>query len=281
MNMETATENTTDPQNGDLLKLRAALAKKKLAVIAATGSVPKEGHNAFNNYDYATASDTFDIVRKALAAGIAFAAEVESVEAYIPKEGSKSVGTRIWMHYTLTDTETGYSETVRWPGDAHDTGDKGLYKAQTNALKYFCFQTFMLPTGLDVEQDDKGADNSAPAGRKPYIPPAQKEPPIEDQIAEALVGPTTMAPKPTTPISKAVKPARPSIQDIAKPVTDSEIRSVAIVVEHIQNKTGRPVDFDKVCQTIFDRYGKFPQQLKGIDECKKFLEGKDVFEKVT
>lgn len=153
------------------MELRAKLAQKKLKVILATGSVPKNGRNEFNKYDYATAADTFEIIRKALAEGIAFGAEVESVEVAPAKEGGRSINTKIWMRYTLTDTETGYAETVRWPGEANDTGDKGLYKAQTNCLKYFCFQTFMLPTGLDVEQDDHGDERNLgnpPAERKPY-----------------------------------------------------------------------------------------------------------------
>jgi hypothetical protein len=188
----------------EIMAFKAKLAQKKLKVIEATGSVPKNGRNTFNNYDYAMAADTFDIIRKALVAGIAFTAEVESVEITVPpKEVSKNINTKIWMRYTLTDTETGYSETVRWPGEANDTGDKGLYKAQTNCLKYFCFQTFMLPTGLDVEQetdDEKGLGNP-PAGRKSYTnPAAPKKPaapqapatpaekPMDEQIAEGLLG---------------------------------------------------------------------------------------------
>ena len=179
---------------------KAKLAQKKLKVIESTGSVPKLGRNEYNKYDYAMASDTFDIVRKALVAGIAFTAEVESVEVIPPKdEKSKSINTKIWMRYTLTDTETGYSETVRWPGEANDTGDKGLYKAQTNCLKYYCFQTFILPTGLDVEQEtDEPKASYPPAGRKPYHkgkddfygkPATQSdEPPMVDQIADALLG---------------------------------------------------------------------------------------------
>lgn len=197
-----------EPQEKETLEtkiweLRAKLAAKKLKVIQQTSSIPKLGHNDYSNYDYATAADTFDIVRKALAVGLSFTAEVESSETSIPKEGSKNILTKIWMRYTLTDTETGYAESVKWPGEAWDTGDKGLYKAKTNALKYFCFQTFLLPTGIDVETDSP--EQSAPpppkdryhgrrSGQDFYAgqgkqPPKPDKPPIEDQIVEGLLGP--------------------------------------------------------------------------------------------
>jgi hypothetical protein len=233
-----------------IMEFKAKLAQKKLKVIEATGSVPKNGRNDFNKYDYAMAADTFEIIRKALVAGIAFTAEVESVEITIPKEGAKSINTKIWMRYTLTDTETGYSETVRWPGEANDTGDKGLYKAQTNCLKYFCFQTFMLPTGLDVEQEtdaEKGLGNP-PTGRKSYTKPAAQkatpppaEKPMDEQVAEGL-GFTTDAELPEIPAES--KKVMDGLRDYYKAkiadmegLTFNEIKFKVAILKANPNKT--------------------------------------------
>lgn len=200
----------------EMMLLKAKMAEKKLKVIESTGSVPKLGRNDFNKYDYAMAADTFEIVRKALSVGIAITAEVLSVESVMPKEGAKQILTKIWMLYSLTDTETGYTEWIRWPGEAADTGDKGLYKAMTNALKYFCFQQFILPTGLDVETDSPELTGDKPNATPKKLPPYKgrrsgedfygyqgnqqantpsaddapqsDKPPMVDQIADALLG---------------------------------------------------------------------------------------------
>ena len=52
-------------------------------------------------------------------------------------------------------TETGFSESSVTSGEGMDKGDKGIYKAQTGALKYYLSVTFMVATGDDPEQDDK------------------------------------------------------------------------------------------------------------------------------
>lgn len=51
-----------------------------------------------------------------------------------------------------------------WPGMALDSGDKALTKAITSAKKYALMVTFLLSTGVDLE-DDGEADK--PATRQP------------------------------------------------------------------------------------------------------------------
>ena len=63
---------------------------------------------------------------------------------------------------TLTDIETGYSETTSVYGESGDSLDKGLSKASTYALKTWLSDTFMLVDGIDPDADptDGGAIKS-------------------------------------------------------------------------------------------------------------------------
>jgi len=71
------------------------------------------------------------------------------------------------LTFTLTDTQTGFSEQVPWLAMGADPGDKAIYKAYTSGVKYFLLKTFLLPTDDDVEQE--------PASEYPPMEPASAE----------------------------------------------------------------------------------------------------------
>lgn len=59
----------------------------------------------------------------------------------------------VW-DFTLSDVETGFTETMRSIAEGWDSGDKAIYKAHTGALKYFLANTFMVASGDEVENDE-------------------------------------------------------------------------------------------------------------------------------
>lgn len=166
---------------------RASLFAKMARVMSSVARVPKSGENTYHHYKYATASDLVDEIRPLLAEQrIAMFISCPSVER-IPlterldrQTGEyKSVNevlTRVCLTVTFADGDTGATFAVSWHGEGQDTGDKGLYKAYTGALKYLLTDTFLISTGDDPEADEKADARNAEA--RPSIP----EPPTDKQI---------------------------------------------------------------------------------------------------
>jgi hypothetical protein len=183
---------------------RKALAQKKLAVMGAVSHIEKTGKNSHFQYDYVEDVVVTERYRTAmLDCGIAFGAEALEVNAC--GQGAGKIGTvySVKMKFTLTDTDTGYSESSEWFGMGADSGDKALYKAYVGAKKYFLTQTFLAPTGNDPECDGNtvGVSGNSQSEKKPVRrtpasstpKPASTEPDAKataviHKIMDALVG---------------------------------------------------------------------------------------------
>lgn len=172
---------------------KSRLFAKMAAVIAATGHIPKRGHNDFHNYDYVTEADIVDALRTHMAAqGIAFFASVvstERVEMKNRKGDALAMMTRVTIEMVFACGETGATMTTRGIGESQDDYDKGFYKAYTGAIKYGLLKTFLIPTGDDLELDDGQKEERKPAQRQqPQRPPQPQSPP---QSAGRPVNPQT------------------------------------------------------------------------------------------
>jgi hypothetical protein len=55
--------------------------------------------------------------------------------------------------YHISDTESDETMAYNYYGMGQDMGDKGLYKAYTAGLKYFLRDTFLIPFGLNPEDE--------------------------------------------------------------------------------------------------------------------------------
>ena len=75
---------------------------------------------------------------------------------YRPAIGNMSQHWTIRLDVTLIDTETGESDTSTVYGEAGDSGDKGVNKAQTCALKQWVFSEFLIADGVDPDASDSG-----------------------------------------------------------------------------------------------------------------------------
>ena len=103
--------------------------------------------------------------------GLDFKLDYESIEDR-GELGSMPVHWTIACKATLTDIDTGYSETTTVFGESGDVLDKGLSKASTYALKTWLADTFMLIDGVDPDM----APESVPVK---FIPRTDKE---QDEI---------------------------------------------------------------------------------------------------
>ena len=162
------------PQRGMTTSGEAGTIFAKLAkVMGQAHRVPKNGHNRFNNYKYATESDAADEIRPLLAEnGLGLMVSVDEVQ--------EADNGRVIVYGTVTiGDESGAWISVSIAGEARDVDskggrqDKGTYKAITGAVKYWLFKTFLLSTGDDPETD---AGNPQGPSAPPVVPPEdQKE----------------------------------------------------------------------------------------------------------
>ena len=173
--------------------------------------------------------------------------------------GSMPVHWTIKCQATLTDIDTGYSETTTVFGESGDVLDKGLSKASTYALKTWLADTFMLIDGVDPDQapdvmnvktfvpkTDKEQDEIKSKAFANAIPPTpvkteETVEPTAPIVKENIAVPTPVvptpavpsAPKPPTP--KPPTPAAPKPPTPATPLKPGEIALQKLKEEKIAN----------------------------------------------
>ncbi|HCK24065.1 MAG TPA: single-stranded DNA-binding protein [Bacteroides graminisolvens] len=77
-----------------------------------------------------------------------------TTENRITKNGGTNTFTRATIKFKYTTTDGSFVETIN-VGEAMDSGDKGMNKAMSIALKYSLLQMFLIPT---EEQKDPDAE---------------------------------------------------------------------------------------------------------------------------
>lgn len=154
-----------------------ALLMKLAQVMAVVERVPKSGHNANHNYDYATEADILAAVRSGLAERhVILAPDVENIqwEKLATKSGGELKLCTVRVRFDVMDAESGELLSVRMVGQGSDSGDKAFYKALTGATKYAVLKLFLIPTGDDPENEKPERNTPPPpaglAGVKARMP---------------------------------------------------------------------------------------------------------------
>lgn len=149
------------------------------------GLIRKTGFNDFHKYTFAKESDLVEEVRPMLAAygiwieqGLLADPELgfiahQRLPQYKQRDNitidSLTVITKrfrfVWWNPESKALE--YTEWVPFMGYGDDPGDKGYYKAETGAVKYFLMKTFMIATGNDPEADAAVDRRAAERGAGP------------------------------------------------------------------------------------------------------------------
>src|SRR3990167_9096850 len=134
--------------------------KKLHKVMSAISYIQKDKVNEFHRYAYASE----EVIKKALHKefvdqGILLFVNILNERRDIiqvsSKTGTRETGiTTINVGYEFVDIETGQSISGTFVGSGEDSGDKGLYKAITGAIKYILTTTFLIPTGNDPEKEE-------------------------------------------------------------------------------------------------------------------------------
>lgn len=128
---------------------------EKLAMVRKDiGGVRATGYNAFSKYNYVEAKEVISSVRSSMVEhGLVLFVIDERVVSEISDGKMRYVTLEIT--YCVADTETGEGYRATVCGSGSDKGDKAIWKAKTGAMKYFLFQTFQIPQGVDPESDSE------------------------------------------------------------------------------------------------------------------------------
>lgn len=134
-----------------VMELKAKFHAKKTKATAEMKRIPKNGWNDFHKYHYARESDVKDQIRPIMAENkLSFSMDLLS---NVESPAGKYTRSDVKMVFSIIDVETGYFEEFTHDGSAVDSGDKGIYKAYSNTIKYALMNYFLIPTGDDVEKD--------------------------------------------------------------------------------------------------------------------------------
>lgn len=145
------------------------LAGKLATISGMLGAIPKNGYNRSQNYKFVQETDLKSAVRPYLAAAgavlVTRVASHELTDLYTTRSGQLMRLSSIQLDWELTDGKESIGGTS-W-GYGADTGDKGIYKAITGAVKYILMELFLVDTGDDPERDEKVDEPGATRSRPP------------------------------------------------------------------------------------------------------------------
>lgn len=155
----------------------------------------KDGKNRHQSYEYITEKQYKNNFKTALAAaGLDFKSSILEYQ-FIPQISDKMNMVIAKFEFEIVDRETGEREVYQAFGSGADTGDKGLYKAYTGAIKYFLANNFLVAEGTDPENDEVEMRNIKPTyatpERREEIRDAitnQDEPATEEQLEAIALG---------------------------------------------------------------------------------------------
>jgi hypothetical protein len=147
----------------------ASVVKKMHAVMKGVKHLAKEGRNSAQNYNYLAETQITELFKGLLEEnGLIFTYQ-SSITDVRPSPSGKQLVTDVRVRYSFVDVETGEAVSGTVAGQGSDSGDKGVYKAITGAIKYIFMKTFLIPTGDDPEDDSKDKKSAKKTKEEEFI----------------------------------------------------------------------------------------------------------------
>lgn len=132
--------------------------KKLHTIQASIEKMEKDGKNSFQNYSYLSETQITIKMKNLLDSEkvlFTYSSKITGSKEWDNAKGVKQILTDVEVTYHFFDIESGEGITGIAAGQGIDSGDKGVYKAITGAIKYIYMKTFNIPTGDDPEKDDQ------------------------------------------------------------------------------------------------------------------------------
>lgn len=142
-------------------------------VMSEIGTIEKDKRNDFHKYAYASEFAIKQRIQPLLITEgilLSFSVEEASTSEVTTLKGAKETLTTAKVSFRFTSVEDGSFVEGRFMGQGQDSGDKGIYKAVTGALKYMLTSNFLIPTGDDPEESPSNLS------QRPLAPAVRDEP---------------------------------------------------------------------------------------------------------
>lgn len=146
------------------------------------GAIAKGSKNAQQGFMFRGVDDVYNELHPVLAScGIVIIPEVVNYDVS-EKQGRNGVllYTRATIRHHFT-AEDGSHVTTTVVGEAMDSGDKGMNKAMSMALKYSLLQLFTIPT-----KEDKDTDNTSHELLPQTTPPAINDTAYQSKVEDTV-----------------------------------------------------------------------------------------------
>lgn len=232
-----------------------AVAAKIIEAWKLIGSIEKKGRNPKFNYAFVREEDAADALRNAfIKVGLSCVPSVEKIDRSTIKtnSGGDMQHVIITMKFTLTDKDTGESDSFVMVGEAADSFDKATYKAITGCTKYA--YTKLAMSGAEDNEDDeireektsKDRDEAKPVPsgasyRKPAEEPKQKPATDSGKAASSRPDPNVGgSSKVDKPLSSEHKPSTPNnstdADDSNETATTEDVGMITAVIPAMKGK---------------------------------------------
>lgn len=125
-------------------------------IMSEVERMEKDGKNTMQNYNYLSETQITEKMKDLLTKHkVLFSHSTSLLNTIQGKtaKGTDTLLTQVQVAYKFYDVESGEYIEGTEIGQGQDTGDKGVYKAVTGAVKYIFMKNFMIPTGDDPEKD--------------------------------------------------------------------------------------------------------------------------------
>lgn len=191
----------------------SSLTKKLNAIYTRIGHIDKAGENKKQGYKFVRSADVLRAIRKAFAElGIYAPTNYTLLGTYDIRTNSGGImhTATVRAEIQLIDIETGESLTISGLGDGADSGDKGIYKAQTGATKNALRNSFLVPDEADPEADETVDEETQEV---PHKTPRQVIAQLKEEPAPFFDGPL--------PTAEELEKYRVAITNLTKELSES------------------------------------------------------------
>lgn len=188
---------------------KLTLSQKMVKIYEEIDHIEKTGRNKTQNYSYVRSADVLRAIRTAfLKYNIWAQTNFEFISEYqIPtRNDGRMFSVRVKAIITLHDADSNETAVISGLGDGADSGDKGVYKAQTGAIKNALRNGSLIPDEADPEADER-VDEQVEEPRSGAV---RRGPPAHRQVSDAPPerhGSRPSAPEPPVPEAEFVPEA--------------------------------------------------------------------------
>lgn len=223
----------------DTVKLN--LRQKLVQIYSKLDHVEKAGFNKKQGYKFVRAADMLRAMRAAFAElGIYAETNYELLGTYDIKTNSGGTMHTATVKATIViyDTESDETKTISGLGDGADSGDKGIFKAQTGATKNALRNGSLLPDEADPEADE--SVDAAVDGTNEYQQAAEEPPDFQDARHAAPRANEARPTRPSAPAPAEASSKREATQDRVAPATAETTIGATTPTAEVPSKQAEP-----------------------------------------